>query len=73
MKTLKNILGLGLAALTFTACSDVADEITELTLGRNLSPIDIQAKNVNETTANLQWKAVDGAPHTILRSLLTTV
>lgn len=61
MKTLKNILGLGLAALTFTACSDVADEITELTLGRNLSPIDIQAKNVNETTANLQWKAVDGA------------
>jgi hypothetical protein len=61
MKTLKNILGLGLVALTFTACSDVADEITELTLGRNLSPIDIQAKNVNETTANLQWKAVDGA------------
>lgn len=61
MKTLKNILGLGLAALTFTACSDVADEITELTLGRNLSPIDIEAKNVNETTANLQWKAVEGA------------
>ena len=61
MKTLKNILGLGLVALTLTACSDVADEITELTLGRNLSPIDIEAKNVNETTANLQWKAVEGA------------
>ena len=61
MKTLKNILGLGLVALTFTACSDVADEITELTLGRSMSPIDIEAKNVNETTANLQWKAVQGA------------
>ena len=61
MKTLRNILSFGLVALTFTACSDVADEITELTLGRNMSPLDIEAKNVNETTANILWTATTGA------------
>ncbi|MBQ9232001.1 MAG: DUF4957 domain-containing protein [Prevotella sp.] len=61
MKTIKNILSLGLVALTFTACSDVADEITELTLGRVMSPLDIEARNVNETTANILWTASAGA------------
>lgn len=51
----------GLATLALTSCSDAADEITSLIFGRNFSPVDLEAKNVSETTATLQWTATEGA------------
>ena len=62
MKKLNKIsimFGLGLAVLT--SCSDVADEITELVFPRNFAPVDIEARNVGEDKATLQWKASDKA------------
>ena len=53
------VLGLALAALT--SCSDVADEITELVFPRNLSPVDMKARNVGEDKATLSWKTSDKA------------
>ena len=53
------VLGLALAALT--SCSDVADEITELVFPRNLSPVDMKARNVGEDKATLSWKASEKA------------
>ena len=52
---------LGLATAVLASCSDPMDEITELNLGRNLSPVGIEAKGVSETTARLQWTATEGA------------
>jgi hypothetical protein len=48
--------GLGLFALT--SCSDVADEITDVTYPRNFSPVKLEAKNVKETSATVQWREV---------------
>ena len=56
-----NICLLGLAVATLTACGDVADEITSLLLDRNLSPINLTAKNVGETNADIQWTASEKA------------
>lgn len=53
------VLGLALAALT--SCSDVADEITEIVFPRNLSPVEVEARNVGEDKATLRWKASDKA------------
>lgn len=57
----KKTVILGLVSLGLASCSDVDDEITSLKFSRNLSPIEFEAKNVSETTANLQWKYVEGA------------
>lgn len=46
---------LGLATAALTACSDQSDELTSILLNRNLSPIDLEATNVQETTANIRW------------------
>jgi len=46
---------LGLATAALTACSDQSDEITSYTLARNLSPIDLEATNVQETSAAIKW------------------
>ena len=46
---------LGLTAAVLTSCGDIDDEITSLMLNRNLSPINLEAKNVGETTADIQW------------------
>ena len=48
---------LGLAGATLTSCSDQSDEITSYILGRNLSPINLEANNVQETTADIRWTA----------------
>lgn len=47
------ICGMGL--LSVASCSDPMEEITELILGRELSPINLEVKNVKETTALLKW------------------
>jgi hypothetical protein len=60
MKTLRNIFGLGLVALTFVACSDAADEITSLIYGRNFAPIGVEAKVRNRTNVELSWNAAEG-------------
>lgn len=49
------ICALGLASAALTSCSKQSDEITSYTLNRNLSPIGMQAKNVQESTADIQW------------------
>lgn len=61
MKQNKLFLMLGLATAVLASCSDPMDEITELKLGRNLSPVGIEAKGVSETSARLQWTATEGA------------
>ena len=48
-------------AAALTSCGDVDDEITSLLLNRNLSPINLTAKNVGETTADIQWTASERA------------
>ena len=45
---------LGLATAALTACSDQSDEITSYTLARNLSPIGLEATNVQETSADIK-------------------
>jgi len=61
MKHNKIFLVLGLATTVLASCSDPMDEITELKLDRNLSPVGIEAKGVGETSARLQWTATEGA------------
>lgn len=46
---------LGLTGATLTSCSEQSEEITSYLLGRNLSPISLEATNVQETTANIKW------------------
>lgn len=54
------------AALSLTACGDVADEITEIVFGRNFSPIEFEAKVRNRTNVELSWKATDGVSNYII-------
>lgn len=61
MKNNKLFILLGLTTAVLASCSDPMEEITELKLGRNLSPVGIEAKGVNETSARLQWTATEGA------------
>lgn len=63
MKKIKlfTICMLGLATFALTSCGDVDDEITSLLLKRNLSPINLEAKNVGETTADIQWTLSENA------------
>ena len=51
----KSYIMLGLTCAALTSCSDIADEITELVFARNLSPVGIEAKNVGEEKATLNW------------------
>ena len=57
---------LGVMALTTTSCSDTADEIKSLVFGRNFAPLNIEAANVKETSANISWDASAGATHYIM-------
>ncbi len=52
---------LGLGSLTLTSCSDPMDEIANIVYGRVFSPVDLDAKNVTQNSANLQWMASEGA------------
>ena len=51
----------GLAAAALTSCSDASDAIESIILNRNLSPINIQAKDVQETSATITWDLSNGA------------
>ncbi len=57
----KTYIMLGLALAALTSCSDVADEVTELVFPRNLSPVDLDTRNVGEDKATLTWNASDKA------------
>lgn len=48
---------LGLATAAITSCSDQSEEITSYQLGRNLSPINVEANSVGETEATIRWEA----------------
>lgn len=52
---------LGLGTLTLTSCSDQISELTEIIYDRVFSPTDAEAKNIKETSADLQWNASKGA------------
>lgn len=52
---------LGLGTLALTSCSDPMDEIANIVYGRVFSPVDLDAKNVTQNSANLQWMASEGA------------
>jgi hypothetical protein len=56
---IKNIV-LGLAAVAFASCSDVADEITSIVYNRNFSPTSVEAKVRNRTNVELSWNLGDG-------------
>lgn len=47
---------IGLSVLSIASCSDPMDEITEIVLDRELSPINLEVNNVKETSALLKWK-----------------
>lgn len=48
-------------ALSFAACSEPDDEITSVSYGRNFSPVNIEARVVNQTQVRLNWAVVEGA------------
>jgi len=52
---------LSLAGLAITSCSDSLDIIESLSFDKNFAPLGIEAKNVKETSANIQWNASSGA------------
>lgn len=56
-----SICMLGLAIAATTSCSDPDDEIRSLIFGRNFSPLNIQAKDVKETSASISWDLSNGA------------
>ena len=51
----------GLAALAVTACSEPDDEITSNTYGRNFSPVNFEARIVNQTQIRVNWTPSEGA------------
>jgi hypothetical protein len=64
MKLNKYILLCGLTATTLaltTACDDQSDEITSLEYSRLFSPINLEARVVNQINVRLNWSAVKGA------------
>ena len=63
MKKLKifTICALGLTTAVLTSCKEQSDEIVSYVLSRNLSPLNLEATNVGETTADIRWTASNGA------------
>lgn len=53
------MLGIALLFLA-TGCSDPMDEITSLILGRNLSPVGLEARITNKTDVVLTWELAQG-------------
>lgn len=53
---------MGVAVFGLTACSDVADEVTSLIFDRDLAPVGLEASNLTESSAKLDWVASEGAP-----------
>ena len=51
----------GLLTLSFAACSEPADEIKSNTYSRNFSPVNIEARVVNQTQIRMNWAKVEGA------------
>lgn len=47
---------IGLGIVSVASCSDPMDEITDVIFDREFSPINLEAKNIKETSALLQWK-----------------
>lgn len=48
---------IGVASAALVSCSEQSDEITSYLLNRNLSPIDLEATSVQETSAKISWAA----------------
>ncbi len=62
MKKLNRItIMLGLVTLALASCGDASEEITDMIFNRNLSPLDVEATNVTETTTTLKWTPSSGA------------
>lgn len=52
---------LGLFTGVLVGCTDAPDEITEAAYNRNFSPVNLEAKNISETSATLAWTNSKGA------------
>lgn len=64
MKSLRMIsrYALGaLAVLTMASCSDAMDELTSFITGRNLSPINLEARVINSVNVRMNWTLVKEA------------
>ena len=57
---LKGMLA-GMAALSLAACSEPDDEITSVNYSRNFSPVNMEARVVNQTQIRINWAVVEGA------------
>ena len=54
-------LGMLAIAATTVSCSEPDDEITSITYGRNFSPINLEARVINQTQIRVNWTASDNA------------
>lgn len=52
---------LGIATLSLTSCGDIDDEITSVVFKRNFAPVGLEASNITESSAKLDWTASSGA------------
>lgn len=57
---LKSMLA-GMVALSFAACSEPDDEVTSINYKRNFSPVNLEARVVNQTQIRMIWSVVEGA------------
>lgn len=57
------VLGLGLTASLSSCSDDILSEITSLETSRLFSPVDVEARIVNQTGVRLDWKQVQQAQH----------
>ena len=51
----------GIVALSFAACGEPDDEITAVSYSRNFSPINLEARVVNQTQIRVNWTPSEGA------------
>ena len=56
-KSIINKCLIGIGILSIASCSDPMEEITNIIYDREFSPINLEVKNVKETSALLKWKA----------------
>ena len=59
-KSIINKCLIGIGILSIASCSDPMEEITNIIYDREFSPINLEVKNVKETSALLKWKASTG-------------
>lgn len=57
------IVGISVAIIAAGCTDDIDPEITSLEVSRLFSPVELQARIVNQTSVRLEWQAVKNAQH----------